>query len=83
MVGTGVAARHGIPIQDVVALEALRDVTVIAFDKTGTLTEGRPVLVEAIAIGGDRAALLADAAALQRGSEHRWRAPCFRRRRGR
>jgi P-type Cu+ transporter len=70
MVGTGVAARHGILIQDVVALEALRDVTVIAFDKTGTLTEGRPKLVEAIALAGDRDALLADAAALQRGSEH-------------
>ncbi|MBK6863023.1 MAG: copper-translocating P-type ATPase [Ideonella sp.] len=70
MVGTGVAARHGILIQDVVALEALRDVAVIAFDKTGTLTVGRPVLVEAIAARGDRAALLADAAALQRGSEH-------------
>ena len=70
MVGTGVAARHGILIQDVVALEALREVAVIAFDKTGTLTEGRPVLVEALATDGDRAALLADAAALQRGSEH-------------
>ena len=70
MVGTGVAARHGILIQDVVALETLRDLAVIAFDKTGTLTEGRPVLVEAIALHGDRAALLADAAALQRGSEH-------------
>ena len=53
-----------------VALEALRDVAVIAFDKTGTLTEGRPHLVDAIALDGDRDALLADAAALQRGSEH-------------
>ena len=70
MVGTGVAARHGILIQDVVALETLRDLAVIAFDKTGTLTEGRPVLVEAIALDGDRDVLLADAAALQRGSEH-------------
>ena len=70
MVGTGVAARHGILIRDVVALEALRDVAVIAFDKTGTLTEGRPVLVEATPVAGERASLLADAAALQRGSEH-------------
>jgi Cu+-exporting ATPase len=70
MVGTGVAARHGILIQDVVALETLRDLAVIAFDKTGTLTEGRPVLVEAMALHGDRDALLCDAAALQRGSEH-------------
>jgi P-type Cu+ transporter len=70
MVGTGVAARHGILIQDVVALEALRDVAVIAFDKTGTLTEGRPVLLEALPVAGERTALLAEAAALQRGSEH-------------
>ena len=70
MVGTGVAARHGILIQDVVALETLRDVRVVAFDKTGTLTEGRPVLVEALPQAGTRDALLADAAALQQGSEH-------------
>jgi Cu+-exporting ATPase len=70
MVGTGVAARHGILIQDVVALETLRDVAVVAFDKTGTLTEGKPVLVDAVALTGPRGALLADAAALQRGSEH-------------
>jgi Cu+-exporting ATPase len=70
MVDTGVAARHGILIQDVVALEALCDVTVIAFDKTGTLTEGKPVLVEALPLAVERAALLAAAAALQRGSEH-------------
>jgi Cu+-exporting ATPase len=71
MVGTGVAAQHGILIQDVVALEALRDVAVVAFDKTGTLTLGKPVLVDALAeLAGERSALLADAAALQRGSEH-------------
>jgi len=70
MVGTGVAARRGILIQDVVALETLRDVTVIAFDKTGTLTEGRPMLIEAVPSCGPREALLADAAALRRGSEH-------------
>ena len=70
MVGTGVAARHGILIQDVVALETMRHVGVIAFDKTGTLTEGRPVLAKALPIDGDRAALIAQAAALQQGSEH-------------
>ncbi|MEO8124388.1 MAG: heavy metal translocating P-type ATPase, partial [Burkholderiales bacterium] len=70
MVGTGVAARHGILIQDVVALETMRHVSVIAFDKTGTLTEGRPVLAEALPVAGDRAALIAQAAALQQGSEH-------------
>ena len=71
MVGTGLAAQRGILVRDVQALELMRQVRVVAFDKTGTLTEGRPRLVafEAVA-GGDREALLRDAAALQAGSEH-------------
>lgn len=73
MVGTGVAARHGLLVRDVAALEALHEVKVVAFDKTGTLTVGRPVLVEALPdprAGLDRAALLRASASLQRGSEH-------------
>ncbi|HEX3138738.1 MAG TPA: heavy metal translocating P-type ATPase, partial [Rhizobacter sp.] len=70
MVGTGTAARHGILIQDALALEAMQAVQVIAFDKTGTLTEGKPVLVQAHPLGLDRDELLARAAALQAGSEH-------------
>jgi Cu+-exporting ATPase len=70
MVGTGVAARRGILIQDVVALETMRDVGTIAFDKTGTLTEGRPVLAKALPAAGERTALIVQAAALQNGSEH-------------
>jgi P-type Cu+ transporter len=71
MAGTGVAARHGILIKDAQALELARALTVVAFDKTGTLTEGRPRLVAAEpAAGRGRAEVLADAAALQAGSEH-------------
>ncbi len=73
MVGTGLAARHGILVRDAQALELMRDVAVVAFDKTGTLTEGRPTLVEATAtaaLPGGRAELLALTAALQAGSEH-------------
>ena len=73
MVGTGLAARHGILVRDAQALELMRDVAVVAFDKTGTLTAGRPTLVEATAtaaVPGGRAELLALAAALQAGSEH-------------
>jgi len=70
MAGTGVAARHGILIKDAEALEVAHRIDTVAFDKTGTLTEGRPTLVAAEAVDGDRRALLAAAAAVQAGSEH-------------
>ena len=71
MVGTGLAAQRGILVRDAQALESMRQVRVVAFDKTGTLTEGRPQLVAIEPVsGGDREALLQDAAALQAGSEH-------------
>jgi len=66
MAGTGVAARRGILIKDAEALELAHRVRLVAFDKTGTLTQGRPELVAAE--GDDD--LLAQAAALQAGSEH-------------
>jgi Cu+-exporting ATPase len=65
MAGTGMAARRGILIRDAAALERAHAVQVIAFDKTGTLTLGKPSLVRIVP--GD---YLADAAALQAGSEH-------------
>jgi Cu+-exporting ATPase len=70
MAGTGVAARHGILIQDALALELAHRIAVVAFDKTGTLTEGRPRVVALRTVGVDEVALLADCAALQSGSEH-------------
>lgn len=70
MAGTGVAARYGILIKDAEALEVAHAITVVAFDKTGTLTEGKPRLVAAVATAGNRADLLAAAAAIQAGSEH-------------
>ncbi len=70
MVGTGTAARHGILIQDALALEGMQDVAVVAFDKTGTLTVGKPTLKEATPVSMAREALLERAAALQAGSEH-------------
>ncbi|MEW5728308.1 MAG: copper-translocating P-type ATPase, partial [Pseudomonadota bacterium] len=66
MVGTGVAARHGILIKDAEALERAHHANVVVFDKTGTLTEGHPAVV---AVEGDPGLLLL-AASAQQGSEH-------------
>ena len=54
MAGTGVAAKNGILIKDVQALELAHKVDTVAFDKTGTLTLGRPRLVELLLAGGSR-----------------------------
>ncbi|MDD2932382.1 MAG: heavy metal translocating P-type ATPase [Methylotenera sp.] len=70
MVGTGVAAKHGILIKDAEALERAHAVKTVAFDKTGTLTEGHPKLVALESAVGDEVNLLVLAASLQFGSEH-------------
>ena len=69
--GTGVAAKHGILIKDVEALEIARSVEVVAFDKTGTLTEGRPRVVATVAGDGlSEDEVLALAASISAGSTH-------------
>ena len=69
MTGTGAAARAGILIKDVDALEQAHNIDTVIFDKTGTLTEGRPRIARLSAVGSDDH-LLTVAASVQQGSEH-------------
>jgi Cu+-exporting ATPase len=65
------AAKAGVLFRDAVALERLALVDTVLFDKTGTLTEGRPRLHAVVPNTGlTDNAVLALAAAVERGSEH-------------
>ncbi|MBF0355772.1 MAG: copper-translocating P-type ATPase [Alphaproteobacteria bacterium] len=71
MVGTGVAARHGILIKDADALEQAHRLDTLLFDKTGTLTEGHPAITRLLPTSGlSEKDLLRMAASAQQGSEH-------------
>ncbi|AJO79252.1 heavy metal translocating P-type ATPase [Pseudomonas sp. MRSN 12121] len=71
MVGTGRAAELGVLFRKGEALQALRDVSVVALDKTGTLTKGRPELTDLIvAEGFAQDEVLALVAAVESRSEH-------------
>lgn len=70
MVGTGAAAKSGILIRDMTALESARTIDCVVFDKTGTLTEGKPKVLDVKSGGIPVAAFMSLIAAAQRGSEH-------------
>ena len=71
MVGTGLGAQNGILFKNAAALEDATRLDIIIFDKTGTLTLGQPDVVDmAAASGGSEDAVLALAAAVEKGSEH-------------
>ncbi len=70
LAGTGAAARAGILIRDIEALECAHRLDTVVLDKTGTLTEGKPAVTEIIASRIGRTELLRLAAAAQKGSEH-------------
>ena len=69
--GTGVAAKHGILIKDIDALERAHRVTKVIFDKTGTLTKGELEYDQIELLGDwDDDTVLQLAASVERGSEH-------------
>ncbi len=71
MVGTGRAAEMGVLFKNAEALEKTERVTIVALDKTGTLTQGEPKVTDILPVEGvTEEALLADAAAVEQGSEH-------------
>ncbi len=70
-VATGMGARHKILIKDAATLEGISSIDEIVLDKTGTLTEGKPRVVDVVALPGeDRGKVLRLAAALDASSSH-------------
>jgi heavy metal translocating P-type ATPase len=71
MVGTGRAAELGVLFRRGEALQALRDVRIVAFDKTGTLTLGRPELTDLLTTSAfTELEVLGLVASAERRSEH-------------
>jgi P-type Cu+ transporter len=68
--GMGSAAKAGILVRNVDALEQAAGIDTIAFDKTGTLTEGKPRVAAISAPGVGPGDALKLALALSLGSEH-------------
>jgi len=72
MVGSGIAAAHGILIKGADGMERATKVKAVVFDKTGTLTVGKPAVVD-VALFDPKvgmAEVLALAAAAEVSSEH-------------
>jgi len=74
MVGTGLAAQHGVLIKGADVLETANKISAVMFDKTGTLTLGKPVVTGTVLptpapLGGEEW-LFAIAGAAESGSEH-------------
>ncbi len=71
MVGSGIAANHGILFRSGEAIQTLKDVNVVVFDKTGTITKGKPEVTNIISLGkNDVKSVLFYASSAEQGSEH-------------
>ncbi len=73
MAGTGKGAEHGVLFKKAMALETATRLDVVVLDKTGTITEGKPAVVDVVALNGaaeDADEVLKWAASAELGSEH-------------
>lgn len=70
MMGAGLAAKRGILIKSLAALEAANKVNTFVFDKTGTLTKGTPEVVEIISFNFPQEKILKISGSLARHSKH-------------
>lgn len=71
IVGTGRGAHAGVLIKDAEALEIMEKVDTLIIDKTGTLTEGKPKLMQVVAVQGfAEQDILQLSASLEKSSEH-------------
>ncbi len=72
MMGTGLAAKNGILIKSIKALEIACNLDIVIFDKTGTLTKGEPSVTNVIKIKNDISenSILQIAASVEKNSEH-------------
>ena len=70
MVGSGLAAEHGILFKDAGALEGAGKIDAVIFDKTGTLTEGKLAVEMVKAIALPEADLLSYVEALESKTSH-------------
>lgn len=72
MVGTGKAAEYGILMKSAESLETLHSIDTIVLDKTGTITLGQPSVTDIYVADSrmDEKSFLAEAAAIEVGSEH-------------
>jgi len=71
MVATGKGASSGILFKNAEAIETMKKVDTLVVDKTGTLTEGKPKLVEILAIKPfSERDVLFYSSSIEQGSEH-------------
>ncbi|MGE4571512.1 MAG: heavy metal translocating P-type ATPase [Candidatus Izemoplasmatales bacterium] len=70
IVGTGMAAKHGIIFKDGETIENAHKIDAIVFDKTGTLTENKPIVNEIIPLNIEEDQLLSLIYSAEKNSNH-------------